>query len=149
MKQRNRHSKNNRHGAAATELALMLPLIAVILLGSIDAGQTIYVGQIINEASREGARQASRVGTVHENQVARAAFGYIQNSFPSLSNSSLTVSVADSEGNAIPGGDLTSVTAGSPVAVTVDLQYESVRWLKGLPTFNGQTISTTTQMRRE
>ncbi len=46
-------------GAAAVEFALLLPLLMVILLGTIDWGYYFFVEQVVTNAAREGARVGS------------------------------------------------------------------------------------------
>ncbi|MBY6015519.1 pilus assembly protein [Qipengyuania gaetbuli] len=47
-------------GAAAAEMALMLPLLMVMLFGGFEAGHYLYTEQKIVQAVREGARYAGR-----------------------------------------------------------------------------------------
>lgn len=47
--------QNNR-GVAAVELALCLPILIVLVLGSIEFGLLFYNKQVITNASREGVR---------------------------------------------------------------------------------------------
>ncbi|MXO52153.1 pilus assembly protein TadE [Erythrobacter gaetbuli] len=47
-------------GAAAAEMALMLPLLLVMLFGGFEAGHYFYTEQKIVQAVREGARYAGR-----------------------------------------------------------------------------------------
>ncbi len=46
-------------GAAAVEFALLLPLLLLILLGTIDWGYFFFIEQLVTNASREGARAGS------------------------------------------------------------------------------------------
>ncbi len=46
-------------GAAAVEFALIMPLMMMLVLGSLDWGYYFFVAQIVNNASREGARAGS------------------------------------------------------------------------------------------
>ncbi|MGE0821060.1 MAG: TadE/TadG family type IV pilus assembly protein [Candidatus Binatia bacterium] len=46
----------NRRGQTIVEFALMLPFLLVIVGGIIDWGLAFFVGQVIENASREGAR---------------------------------------------------------------------------------------------
>jgi len=55
----------NQRGGAAVEFALVLPLLAIILFGTIDFALLFYNKQIITNASREGARAA----IVEDNQT--------------------------------------------------------------------------------
>ena len=51
--------RKKERGAAAVEFALILPLLMVILFGTIDWGWYFFVQQIVNNAAREGARVGS------------------------------------------------------------------------------------------
>ena len=55
----------NQRGGAAVEFAIVLPLLAIILLGTIDFALLFYNKQIITNASREGARAA----IIEDNQI--------------------------------------------------------------------------------
>ncbi len=46
-------------GAAAVEFALLLPVLVVILLGTIDWGYFFFAEQVVTNAAREGARAGS------------------------------------------------------------------------------------------
>ncbi|MCK5219206.1 pilus assembly protein, partial [bacterium] len=46
----------NQRGAAAVEFAIVLPLLALILFGTIDFALLFYNKQVLTNASREGAR---------------------------------------------------------------------------------------------
>lgn len=143
------HRDSARTGAAAVEAAIVLPVIALILLGSIDVGQSIYVAQVVNEASREGARQATRYDTKSEDVVRTTVREFVRGSFSGASDAALSVNFSTSTGNPIQSGDLSKVTSGSPITVQVVLDYDSVRWTPGFIGLGGRTIETTTIMRRE
>lgn len=49
-------SESNERGAVIAELALMLPLLAIFVLGAIDMGLIVREHQILQNAAREGAR---------------------------------------------------------------------------------------------
>ncbi len=51
---------NDKRGQALVELALVLPLLVLILLGLFDFSQAIHAKNIIANVSREGANMASR-----------------------------------------------------------------------------------------
>ena len=46
-------------GAAATEFALIAPLLILLFFGIVWFGLLIYRAQVLESATREGARQAS------------------------------------------------------------------------------------------
>ena len=68
----------------------------------IVAGQFVNVAQIVTNASREGARQASRVTVTNESEVESAVQGFLAEAFPGVPtedlNAALTVEVLDSAG---------------------------------------------------
>lgn len=144
-----RTTDRSRLGAAAVEAAIVFPLIAMILLGSIDVGQSIYVAQVVNEASREGARRACRYETSSEEEVRAAVVDLINESFSAASNVGVRINFSDTDGNPIAGGDLSAIPSGTEVAVQVVLDYDSVRWTNGFAGLSGSSIETTTVMRRE
>ncbi len=49
--------KNSQAGASALELALVLPLLVMILVGTIEFGFIMYDKAVITNASREAARK--------------------------------------------------------------------------------------------
>ena len=138
-----------RCGVAAVEFALIAPLLILTMLGAIDVGRFINVGQIVNDASREGARQASRNTVKNVSDVESTVSSYLSNAF-GVSNLTATVTVSDSSGAPISGGDLSREDlTGSSLSVTVALPYNQVRWMAGFPGVSGRTLTTTTKMRRE
>ena len=56
--------QNNR-GVAAVELAICLPILMLLIFGSIEFGLLFYNKQVITNASREGARAGIVEGTVN------------------------------------------------------------------------------------
>jgi Flp pilus assembly protein TadG len=48
--------KLNERGAVAAEFALLLPVLLLILFGTIEFGMIMYSRELITNASREGAR---------------------------------------------------------------------------------------------
>jgi Flp pilus assembly protein TadG len=48
----------NESGQAAVEMALILPVLMLLLLGIMEFGQAWNAKQIVTDAAREGARQA-------------------------------------------------------------------------------------------
>jgi len=47
-------------GVAALELAMLMPLLAVLLLGMFDYGKYMWVAVAATQAAREGARELSK-----------------------------------------------------------------------------------------
>ena len=62
MKQKHPIWRGNR-GVAAVEMALVLPILVVLVLGIIEFGILMFSQQVITNASREGARQGIVLAT--------------------------------------------------------------------------------------
>jgi Flp pilus assembly pilin Flp len=54
-----RARRKESRGAAAVEFALVLPLLLMVVLGTIDWGWYFFVSQVVTNAAREGARVGS------------------------------------------------------------------------------------------
>ena len=52
--------RRNSRGQALVELALLLPVLLLLLLGAIDFGRVFYSQITVNDAAREGALEGSR-----------------------------------------------------------------------------------------
>ena len=57
---RGRFPWRDRRGAAAAEMALVLPLLLTIMFGSVELGSYFYNEHILVKAVRDGARYAAR-----------------------------------------------------------------------------------------
>lgn len=145
---RNRKKNNQkRRGAAVVEFAIVAPVLTMLTLGSIDIGRAIHVAQLVSNASREGARTASRVDVTDENTAIDAAKDYLESA--GIDRTSVTVLVKDGNGSSISGGDLTTITSGDPISVEVSASYASCRWLSFLTFLDAAEPSTITIMRRD
>jgi len=145
-------SSNPREGIAAVEMALALPLLVLMLLGTIDLGQFVNVGQVISNASRVGARKAAVFDTKTVAQVESEVVSYLDSYFPRQSASTVqgatTVSVNRADGSSVAGNALRLVPEGEKLQVTVRFNYASTRWIQGITRLNGRSIQVTTTIRR-
>lgn len=150
---RHRTRQPLRRGAVATEAALVAPLLIVVLFGAVDIGQYVNVAQSISNASREGARIASRDRTTNTSAVQQAVWAYFAQTFPNLNSTQIqaatTVTVRDETSNVAVSGDMSTLTSGSPISVTVQFNFRSVRWLPGIDWWNLSNKQTKTIVRRE
>ena len=118
--------KSLRAGTAAVELALVMPLIVTVLLGILEMGRTVQVMQVLDNAAREGARQAS-TSTATLAQIKTNVQSYIQNAEPSIT---------DFTGYDLQYANITSPTVTDPTAanqldrftMTVVLPFDNIRW---------------------
>jgi Flp pilus assembly protein TadG len=142
----------NRRGSAAVECAIVAPLLTLLVLGVIDVGQYANVYQKVSDASRAGARYAARYETQSTSAVVSAVRNYLEDVTAGPSStlaSTAQITVTDAAGNAVPSGNLQKYTTGAPLKVTVQVQYDPVRWINGIKGLDGMNVSSTSVMRRE
>jgi len=120
---------SNQRGAAAVELALVLPLLVMLLFGIIEAGRYYNARVTLTHASREGARVLALGGTTSEAaaRVIATAGG--------LSGVSATPSAACPVSSA---GTTTDATVTASMPFTFNIPFVTI---------SGGTISTTAVMR--
>lgn len=100
-------------GQAVVELALILPILIMILCGIIDFGWIFTNQNIIDNASREGARYA----IVHSTDAA-AIKTYTKAMVPENISDSLAVTVTFSNPLTPNQGDVTVAVEGGVMALT-------------------------------
>jgi Flp pilus assembly protein TadG len=94
-----------RRAAAAVELLFTMPVFFVLLVGIWEVGRLVELQQVVNNAAREGARQASS-GKYTAAQVQQAVLAYLTNSglpiTDSNNNVNITVTAVDVTAGSIP-----------------------------------------------
>ena len=64
-------TRHTERGQSLVELALVLPIFALVMFGVLDAGRLIYANSVLSQAAREGARLAStEAGRVNSTNAA-------------------------------------------------------------------------------
>ena len=66
-----RKAQNRRSGAAATELALILPLVLVFFAGTIEITTTIFLRESLTIAAYEGARSGIQRRSTNQQVLSR------------------------------------------------------------------------------
>ena len=122
-------------GAAAVEFAIILPVLSLLVLGGMDMAHMFYMEHLITNASREGARYATKY-TYPVNDTSTAAvktyvettLGY--NSF-NLDNLDVTTSTA---------------VTGTNQVVTVTVSADKNWWILGDLLGNPKHLTASTAM---
>lgn len=128
--------RKNRVGAAVVELAVVLPLFLLLVLGMIEFGRMIMVQQIITNASREGARRAV-LDNATTDEITTAVQQYLANAGIGSATVTVTPNPPSSAGY------------GEPVSVSVSVPFSEVSWLPAPMFLGGRVLTSTTAMRRE
>jgi Flp pilus assembly protein TadG len=126
MRRFSRSGRACRRGAVVIEFAWVLPVMLIFLLGIWEVGRLSEVQQILWNAAREGARQAS-TGEVNAETIKANVLVYIKNAEPRITNT---------EGYDLIYTNLTDATRSDPTTssqldrykVTVKLPFNNVRW---------------------
>ena len=105
-------SNTNERGAAAVELALILPLLLLILFGIMEFGRAYNVQVSLTQAAREGARYAA----VHYQEGGLNVSGAALSAAPALDG--LGVTVTDNASSCAPGSNVNVTTSVSLPSLT-------------------------------
>jgi Flp pilus assembly protein TadG len=148
------HANATRRGAAIVEFAVVAPILMVFILGIIEIGRLVMVAQVATNASREGSRYAvqggantSTIDTYLRTYLASAGLS----NTASGTGSAVTITVETLSGTTWTAtSDPSTVPSGTPLRVTVSVNFKSQSWL---PTqfFVGsnQQVQGVTVMRKE
>jgi hypothetical protein len=94
---RKQRANNKQKGTVAVELAIVLPLFAILLLGVLEVGSIVHDYQVLQNAAREGARfSANPANQISGSQNAGAVLQTIQDRVVAyLQNEHITVAEGD------------------------------------------------------
>jgi Flp pilus assembly protein TadG len=139
----------NDRGAEAVEFALVVPLFLLLVFGIIDFGFMINRDTMVNNASREGARE----GALNPNQAAitakvRQELATVEpvGTTPSKITVTVTCRKPDNSGCSTFAADAAS---GGTVIIKVDYQHSWITPVANSLMSGGITLSKTTEMRIE
>jgi len=129
---RHRHKGHFDRGAAAVEMALVMPLLIAMIIGIIDFSR-IFNGEIqLSQAAREGARVAA-LGTpggfnAPTDVTNRTEAALTNPALQGAATVTTTMRVVDSAGN--PLGAWGAICTGSTgfAEVTVSIPYRKIWW---------------------
>lgn len=122
------HRCGNRRGTAATELALALPLLMLLVLAASDFGRVFHAREVVSNAARSGASADACRGFTPltraswESYVREAAAEEMQN-LASYNDGDMTCEV-----------EVTGAETSYPrTAVTIQYQFQTLVAWPGLP----------------
>ncbi len=118
--------RTGRPAAAAVEFAIVLPILLLVVYGILEVGRLVQVMQVLHNAAREGARQAS-TATASLSEIKANVKTYIQGAEPSITN----LNGYDLQYKNITHPSVTDpqdATQLDRFTVTVVLPYDNARW---------------------
>lgn len=140
LKQRRRGA---RRGAAAVELAIVLPFLLALLLGMIEIARAMMVYNALTTAAREGVR-AGVVPNGTNSKISTAVTGALTEINIPTGNSVTTVKVNGAV------ADASTAATGANITVEVSVPYADVKWIP-VPRYlgGGRILKAKAIMRRE
>ena len=127
---------NGERGQSLVEMAIVLPLLLLILAGAVDLGRAFNNYIIVTNASREGARFASRL-PLDSTGILNATKQEAANSGITLTDSQITVVPTPPPP---PGG----IPAGAPIRVSITYPFSTI--MGGLVGAETITLTASTEM---
>jgi len=128
------HTRISRRGAAAVELALLLPVLAFLFVAIVDFGRVFYYSQTVENAARAGALYLS-----DDDAVATSPYATVTDAaLADASNLNPQPTVASSGG--------TDASGNPYVRVTVTWTFHLLVNYPGIP--GTVTLARTVQMRK-
>ncbi len=135
--------KEGRRGAALVEMAIVLPIFVTLLLGMIEFGRALMVGQLVTNAAREGARAAIVDGSTNTS-VSDDVKNFLA-SATGTAASNVTVSITV---NGTANGNVATATAKQMITIDVSIPFSKVSYLPATYLKNA-TLSGKAAMRHE
>jgi Flp pilus assembly protein TadG len=133
-----RRTGGQRTGVASVELAVSLPLLLFLLLGTWEVGRLLNAKMVLENAAAVGSRQAS-AGTYTNAQIQQTVLNYIK--FAGLSTAHASVTVRDLTNTST---DVSQATQMDRLQVIVTLPFSDVRYVAArLVTSSATQVSAT------
>lgn len=125
-------------GVSLVEFALVMPVLALILMGIFDLGRAVYYSNAMSEGAREAARQAiscfGGASTIDCSSNDSATKTFVVNNAPGVPWTTSNVSISPS-----------SRKFGDTVTVTTNVDYVPITPLIARIIGNGVTLHLTAQ----
>jgi Flp pilus assembly protein TadG len=137
--------RGRRHGAAAVEFALVVPIMLSVMMGIFESGRAFMVIDLVNDTARQGARVGA-VADRSSSQITAAVDTALTNArLPSrASGTTLTIKVDNAS------VDASTAASDAQISVTVAIRVSSITWVPTKWFLNQNTLlSATVVMRRE
>jgi Flp pilus assembly protein TadG len=121
-----RGRRARRPGIATVEFALVLPLLVTLLLGIWEVGRLVQVSQVLQNAAREAARQAS-TGNATLSEIKANAQTYVVGAEPRITDfTGFDVTFTDITRPSVT--DPTNAVQLDQFRLTVSVPFDNVRW---------------------
>jgi Flp pilus assembly protein TadG len=142
------HRHHKRRGAAIVEMALVLPIFFMVVLGIVEFGRAMMVSQMVTNAAREATRLAIIDGSTNTS-VTTWVEEFLGDSINvEASDVTVTITVVAAPGNDDPLNQVANAQARDLVTVIVSVPFDEVSYVPG-SYLNGKNLSARSSMRHE
>ena len=128
-----RRINHARRGTAMVEMALVLPLFLMLILGIIEFGRAMMIANLVSNAAREGARMAVLDGSTNT-EVNNAVETFLQSAIGSgvsAADIDVTITVTAAAGNPNPANNVANAISRDLITVKVQLPFNRVALIPG------------------
>lgn len=143
-----RSLSSSRRGAAVLEMALVLPIFFAVVLGIVEFGRAMMVGQMVTNAAREATRLAIVDGSTNTSvedwidEFLESAIGV------STGDVTTTITVTAAPGNDNPGDEIGNAQSRDLVTIAIAVPFDKVSYLPG-SYLKGKSLTAQSAMRHE
>jgi len=147
MKFLNSKAAGRRSGTASVECALVVPFLAMVLMGTFELGRAMMVKTILSDAARKACRTGIKRDKGNTDIVTEAKDvmndnGFDASKFNPNSLGSVNITVTDPNGNVL--GNSLDAPSGSVVSVQVNIPVSSTTWVAPFYLGSGSTLESET-----
>ena len=132
-----------QRGVAVVEMAVLLPVFLVIILGIVEFGRAYNVEHLLANAARMGARRSVVDGSTNTAVEQMVKDFCVSNLNVSASDITVVITVGT-----VSGADLSTATTGDLVTLTVSVDFDDVSLIPG-SYLGGKQLSDTCVMEHE
>jgi len=148
MKINHINSKQQRHGTAVVEAALVLPVFFLAIAGIVEFGWGMMASQLVTNAAREGARRAIIDGNTNTAVEDYIATSLVDSLRIDATDVTVTIEITPDPSNTTTGNNLLDAQPYDLIMVRVAVPYDAVGLIAGR-WMGGTNIVAQTTMRHE
>ncbi|MBC8289375.1 MAG: pilus assembly protein [Planctomycetes bacterium] len=140
--------RNDRRGAAVVEMAMVLPIFMMVVLGIVEFGRAMMVGQMVTNAAREATRMAIVDGSSNTS-VTQWVETFLNDSLGvSASDVTVAITVDPAPGNEDPLDKIEDAQTRDLVTIKIDVPFDKVSYIPG-DYLSGKKLKAQSAMRHE
>lgn len=115
------------------EMALVLPLFLMLVLGIIEFGRAMMIANLVTNAAREGARMAVLDGSTNT-EISSGVKTFLQSAIGhsvSTGDIAVTITVTPATGNPNPNNNVANAISRDLITVKVQVPFNKVALIPG------------------